>query len=55
MNPQDKLNIQHHGNKAMNLLQQVEDHLFKSGCAELRELRQLTNKLQAAIKHEVYK
>ena len=53
MSPQDKLNLQNHGTKAIQLLRQVEEHLSKSGCAELGQHRQITGMLQAVIEYEV--
>ena len=53
MSPQDKLNLQHHGNKAIDLLRQVEEHLSKSGCTELGQHCQITGMLQAVIEYEV--
>ena len=53
MSPQNKLNTQHHGNQAIELLRRVSVHLTQSGNPQLEAQQNLVNTLQVLIEIEV--
>ena len=53
MNPQDKLNTQHHGAQAVQLLRQVQVHLHQSGNPRLAEQIDAMRIFEAVIDIEV--
>jgi hypothetical protein len=53
MSPQDKLNTQHHGNQAIELLRRVSVHLTQSGNPQLEAQQNLARTLQTLIDIEV--
>ena len=53
MNPQDKLNTQHHGNRSVELLRQVRVHLQQSGNSALADQLDAVRILESMIDNEV--
>ena len=53
MNPQDKLNVQHHGRQAARLLEDVAVNLLKSGSPVLADQVAVVRLLKAAVVAEV--